>query len=571
MAIHESDATEFEDYITFFTNRISLEKWFNSEKNIKILLSTLGDEPKGESIFKRLFNISKSLNRLKIEIGIALPSISDDFSLKVKVNENIKHYVCNDISYVISLLGVTLGIGNETEVLFHKLNASLYEISLPLSDDKVTDINGLIDVLSISKTVYISKSKIDTIQKLKACDNKWNFFIPIEARFTALEAVRNLRNLLEKQFASEQCVWFIGSLDTINSDAAPILIAILNGKIQAVCFDYLDIMIFDLLFTNLPESKQFEKHFQILSDVTTKKSFYFDRIQYVIELTRILNPRHLLKVDENQYKMHSFDEQSNAKTDHMLKLLKTLDSGSTTLMKLLNRIAENSSEFNHFLQILPNSERLKENDWISLKSSLSEWLQKQTDFQENENLFELRAILSANYFISYDDYVCIDSMNILKMYFQRLSNENDTIFNEMKNFLKKKLIQQMISSLYEKSKNLCLKEIIQEFNQISELDSNSVFLFLENLKKLDFLNNEHWNDIWLSEKIKYLVELSENDDRIINLIASVCIRMNNFPEKFSEATKSKLKTMIDNLKTEVRIIELKVHYFSDIEKVLYLS
>jgi hypothetical protein len=162
-------------------------------------------------------------------------------------------------------------------------------------------------------------------------------------------------------------------------------------------------------------------------------------------------------------------------------------------------------------------------------------------------------------------------MNILKMYFQRLSNENDTIFNEMKNFLKKKLIQQMISSLYEKSKNLCLKEIIQEFNQISELDSNSVFLFLENLKKLDFLNNEHWNDIWLSEKIKYLVELSENDDRIINLIASVCIRMNNFPEKFSEATKSKLKTMIDNLKTEVRIIELKVHYFSDIEKVLYLS
>jgi hypothetical protein len=571
MAIHESDATEFEDFIIFFTNHISLEKWFNSETNIKILLSTKGDEPKGESIFKRLFNISKSLNKLNIEIGIALPSISDDFSLKVKVNENIKHYECNDISYVISLLGVTLGIGNETEVLFHKLNASLYEISLPLSDDKITDINELIDILSISKTVYISKSKIDTIQKLKAIDNKWNFFIPIEARFTALEAVRNLRNLLEKQeFAAKQCVWFIGSLDTVKSDAAPILIAIYNGKIQAVCFDYLDIMIFIQLFTNLPETKQFEKHFQILSGVTTKKSFYFDRIQYVIELTRILNPRLLLKVDENQYKMHSFDEQSNEKTDDMLKLLKTLDSGSTTLMKLLNRIAENSSEFNHFLQILPNTERLKVNDWISLKSSLSEWLQKQ-EFQENENLFELRAILSANYFISNDDYVCIDSMNILKMYFQRLGNENDTISNGMKNFLKKKLIQQMISFLYENSKNLCLKEIIQEFNQISELDSNSVLLFLENLQKLDFLNDEQWDDIWLSEKIKYLVELSENDDRIIDLIASVCIKMNNFPEKFSEATKSKLKTMIDKMKTEVRIIKLKINYFSDNEKIFYLS
>jgi hypothetical protein len=136
--------------------------------------------------------------------------------------------------------------------------------------------------------VYISDSDIDTKQKLKAKDDISYFFIPIEARFTALDAFKNLQNLLKgKEYKG--FVWFIGSIGTIHSDSAPLMIGIENAEIKTVCFDNLDVKIFFDSFSNSSSSSSLSSLSSLSSHfgVWQKKNFLFRSygIYYRVERT----------------------------------------------------------------------------------------------------------------------------------------------------------------------------------------------------------------------------------------------------------------------------------------------
>ena len=85
IAIHEIDSNPVKQNIIFFTNRYALDMWFNTERSVKILLSTAGSSPEGT--FLKLFDLSRPLKALGIEVGIALPSISTTFSLSIKIRQ----------------------------------------------------------------------------------------------------------------------------------------------------------------------------------------------------------------------------------------------------------------------------------------------------------------------------------------------------------------------------------------------------------------------------------------------------------------------------------------------------
>ncbi len=275
IGIHETDSSPVKEYITFFTNHNSLDSWYNTERKIKILLSTAGSSPEGA--FMRLFNLSPALSKLGIEVAIAYMSISTNFSLAIKVKENSRNYLPEDINRVLSILSVLIGFGSQMETLFYSLNASLFEHKLPLNESELIHINTLIDTLLKCKNVIICESRIETLHRITKNDHFWKFFIPLEAPFTALESVEKLRVLsTESVFNDLKCEWIVGSLGIKNCASAPLLIAIYNSKIIAICLDNLDILILVQMLNSLSDNKQLENHFSVLSNLQNKKSFYCD-------------------------------------------------------------------------------------------------------------------------------------------------------------------------------------------------------------------------------------------------------------------------------------------------------
>ncbi len=62
---------------------------------------------------------------------------------------------------------------------------------------------------------------------------------------------------------------------------------------------------------------------------------------------------------------------------------------------------------------------------------------------------------------------------------------------------------------------------------------------LEELKKIEFLSTDNWNDIWSDEIIIHVINLHPNEKKIFNLIASICVNIKTFPEKLPKTSQTK--------------------------------
>ncbi len=132
-AVHLDDAKDADllSHISIFTKELSLESWLNTERYIKIFLQTKGKAPQGT--FIQLFELCKDLKERDIGIGIAIPSISTNFSLMVKIAGLPETYCGEDITFVLKVFGAAIGKGFPIQSRVYAISASLFSIDFPFS------------------------------------------------------------------------------------------------------------------------------------------------------------------------------------------------------------------------------------------------------------------------------------------------------------------------------------------------------------------------------------------------------------------------------------------------------
>src|SRR6266487_205157 len=121
--------------------------------------------------------MSKALEKHKIEVGMALPSISDNFNLSIKINEERwVSYEAADIPRVLGIVYAAIDPDVSIENRFYTLNASLLRIQLPLED--LRDLVKLISfVTNNNRKLYIVRSYMGLLERCSNIDNsQWKFF-----------------------------------------------------------------------------------------------------------------------------------------------------------------------------------------------------------------------------------------------------------------------------------------------------------------------------------------------------------------------------------------------------------
>ncbi|CAG8480116.1 24027_t:CDS:2 [Dentiscutata erythropus] len=385
--IHEKDATIMEVDINFFTSYNVLNEWLGSGTNIKILLRTggnlSGDFPSGA--FNHLFGICNALQKRKIDVGIVLPSISENFSLEIR-DHRIMRYKEMEIPHVLGILSAVVGMGKPIESRFYMLNASRFNIQLPLEIENFPDLNDLVSLLRTKYKVYLAHSYIDTLQKIR-CTNQgniqWKFFIALDALDTALDAVQEIANFASsKNFLEVE--WIIGDSGIPDLHAAPLLFVFQFAEIKAVCLDKLDILILDQLFSNN------NPNFSVLSPTSLRYSLYPDRSRFAIEFIKMVNQASMHELDSIELRMPSFNQVPDQSLSDALIIIRSALSGKDldAISSMAHLVLKNNEGLSNLLikHEWSNVKRKFSNRIINIESSkllckeLQDWLKLRNPF-----------------------------------------------------------------------------------------------------------------------------------------------------------------------------------------------
>ncbi len=308
--------------IQIFSNKKSLDQFIIGDKECKMWLCTDFKAPVG--VFSKIDEMAENLNKNDFKIGIAVKSISSKFELFVKVNR--EKYSCDkedEIPFILSIIGATVGVGLENELLFFSMNAEILNIKLPFeSKQEMFDITNLIRKLRNLSKITITRSRLETFDLLTRNDNKFKFFMPIDAKHTSFLAIKKLQNLKP---SFKDVDWIVGNLDIPQILATGYLFIIKNSKVVAVCLDE-----YDLKFLKEKCCKLSEKSLKFLSPENMKNSFYPDRAISSEKIIKTIEMHQYKRLDISEYGLLSFEEEKDENLINALELACSVQSNIET-------------------------------------------------------------------------------------------------------------------------------------------------------------------------------------------------------------------------------------------------
>ncbi len=332
------------EYIKIITDQKSLEQFQNNERDTKILLQT-GDNSNSSSCL-HLYEMAEPLSKFAVKIGVAVKSVSSKFELIVQIGK--KPPVCynsNEIPFVLSIIGATVGIGMKNEILFHSLNAEIFETKLLIKNkEELNDLNNLIENLILMKDIIISNSRLETLNFLTKNDNEWKGYIPIDAKQTSFLAMKILRTLITTEM-SKSVKWIAGNLDIPDMFSTGFLFLIKNSKVIAVCLDEMDVT-----FVKEKFDKKSEKTLDILSPKNMKYSFYPERAIFAEKVIKVVEFQDHKNLEINEYGLRGFEEETNCDLFNALEL--TCSSLTGNESDIIATIAKFAIKENEDLKII---------------------------------------------------------------------------------------------------------------------------------------------------------------------------------------------------------------------------
>jgi hypothetical protein len=296
------------------TNKNSVNLFFSGDERIKILIQL--DFNSHAVISSKFFNLIEPLRKFECKLGIAVKSVSEKCDLTIRVKDDEVNYdIKEEIPYILSVIGATVGVGEKNEILFYSMNAELLNSSLPFtSEDQFLDINYLIKQLICYKSIIIAHSRLDTLNFLTRNDDKWRFFIPIDAKETSYSAIKNLLNLINTS-SLKGVEWVIGNTDIPNIRSTGFLFVVKNCRVIAVCLDDFDLILLREKFTN-----KSEQDLEIISPNNLRYSFYPERAKTSEIIIKSIELYSHKSLDIKNYGLNSFEEDVNENLAQALEI-----------------------------------------------------------------------------------------------------------------------------------------------------------------------------------------------------------------------------------------------------------
>jgi hypothetical protein len=308
-------------YIKILSNENSLNEFMNGDKENKMWLQTGSRAPVG--VFLRIDEMAEFLSKKDFKVGIAVKSISTKFELSVKAKGDIfSSDNPEEIPFILGIIAATVGVGNKNELLFFSLNAEMLNTILPIESKKMSDINSLIRKLKILNNITISRPRLDTLDLLTRSDNKWKFFMPIDAKQTSFLALRNLPNLSTN---FKDVDWIVGNLDIPQMSATGYLFVIRNSKVLSVCLDD-----YDLIYLREKCSDLSQNAFKFLSPQNMNHSFYPERARSSESIIKAIELHAYKSLGITDYGLRSFEEEKDENLTNTLELACNLQSSNKT-------------------------------------------------------------------------------------------------------------------------------------------------------------------------------------------------------------------------------------------------
>jgi hypothetical protein len=309
-------------YIKILSNNNSLSQFIIGDKENKMWLETDIKAPVG--VFLRLDEMVESLSKQDFKVGVAVKSISEKFRLSVKARgEVFSSDKAEEIPFILGIIAATVGVGIKNELLFFSMNAEMINTKLPVEGkEEMSDIINLIRKLKIPNNITISRSRLDTLDLLTRNDNKWKFFMPIDAKQTSFQAIRNLQNLTTN---FKDVDWIVGNLDIPQMSATGYLFIVRNSVVFAVCLDDYDLILLRDKCYDLTENG-----LKFFSPQNMKYSFYPERAQSSEIIIKVIELHSHKNLGINEYGLKSFDEEINEKLMNTLELACALHTKNET-------------------------------------------------------------------------------------------------------------------------------------------------------------------------------------------------------------------------------------------------
>ncbi|CAG8626245.1 11083_t:CDS:2 [Gigaspora margarita] len=559
-SIHEEDATHMNVEVIYFTNSNELDGWLNSGIKVKILLRTCINTSKrriSDGIFQNLFKIFNDLQKRNIEVRIALPSISNNFSLEIKDHKEPKTYTMEEIPQVLRILSATVGMEDSIESRFYMLIASDLNIQLPLELKNFSGLNDLISLLHVDYKLYFAQSYLDFLQKIQNPthnDIQWKFFIALNAPDTALDAVRGVKKLATKKVFSET-EWIIGETSISSSHAAPLLLVFYNKEIKAICLDNLDLLILLQIF----ENKKYE-NFSVLSftslphniiiqsnaDQTLSDALNIIRSAFVgKDLDVIASIAQLASMNDNELKdflikegcyttdskffnkiLHKFYDNLQHWINSRDPFLAKINDAKIAVESVLNNLEDNEAQLylNKTIDLLFNDQNCKHeikakfekwrsvsdlrnrfNGYLKILDQLfAEYVQK-----ESSHVLKLLSLLKSMLQLSNKEFSDVLMNEIIPFYVSRLPRNKDPYksrWNEIEEFIKRKSLPNLVSLLAKLHCDSRLYKLHEKLIQIEDIDNqNDIKNLFKLLSEKDF-TDEHSKFLWQNSRFIYLVQ-----------------------------------------------------------------
>lgn len=261
----EEDSDEEDDFpppipsIAFFTNAKELSDWLAVDKIPKLFMQTKSDDNATKSaILLKLFDISTTISKLGIQVGISFPSISTEFSLTLKTPGKENTYTGNHIICLLELLGVLVEENHTPSVssVFYTVNGEINGLSFPIEDIKDLDpfMKSIFDHrFPENSNLFICSSQTEFLAKIKETGHIMKFIIPIQTISTSyrqMTAYHTTEKYLAAKKSGIERHWIFPMLDIESSMSGPLIIVIIDEEIKAVCNDEMDIAILLHILSN---------------------------------------------------------------------------------------------------------------------------------------------------------------------------------------------------------------------------------------------------------------------------------------------------------------------------------
>lgn len=227
--------------VKVFTNTIDMEYWFQPQKPNKLFLKTGGGSVRSTDI-NDLYDISSFMSDIGVEIGVAVPNISDaQFNATLKINGKV--YKDHKLPHLIAILQQIIEKADPLTTTFLSLFACQNGAKFPSKDD-LFDLPNYMRFYEEIEEVKLAGSYLELRSLCLVNDYRWKLVMNMAALDSCGETISKFRYL--RQSFGDIVDWIIGAFEFESATEftdAPLIMAFRNGKLVAQCLDNLDILI----------------------------------------------------------------------------------------------------------------------------------------------------------------------------------------------------------------------------------------------------------------------------------------------------------------------------------------